>query len=46
MESIKENPLYTYKPYTFYNHGPNMPSFEDILKKFVFWKSTIILFKN
>lgn len=31
----KDNPLYVYKPLTFYHHGPNLPTGEEISKRFV-----------
>ena len=38
METIKENPLYVYKPTIFKHHGPSFPGFDDILKKYVAFK--------
>ena len=36
MENPKrENPLFTYKPYTIFTHGPSLPSIPDILHKYV-----------
>ncbi|CAF0750264.1 unnamed protein product [Brachionus calyciflorus] len=34
LEPKKENPIYSHKPYVFYNHGPNMPSLTDVLQKY------------
>ena len=45
METIKENPLYVYKPTIFKHHGPSFPGFDDILKKYVAFKIYFFFFK-
>lgn len=33
MEAKRDNPLYKYKPISFYSHGPALPNVQDISKR-------------
>ena len=34
MEAKRDNPLYKYKPLTFYSHGPTVPNIQEISQKY------------
>ena len=34
MEAKRDNPLYKYKPTSFYNHGPILPNVQEISKRY------------
>ena len=35
MEKKKENPLYTYRPLSFYTHGPSVPPVQELIQEYV-----------
>ena len=41
MEAKRDNPLYKYKPISFYSHGPALPNVQDISKRYQFKKNKI-----
>ena len=42
-DTTKENPLYIYKELVLYNHGPNLPPFEEILNRLVLKKISVFI---